>query len=411
MKRNGRKEVTMIRIEGVSSDGGFVFQAAVFLPKIGGNWTETDIKLVSYENGAAEVAIDYTESIPRVAELVAGMFSIKSNCANLYSVILDYRNIRLQIGKTTGRKDIISMIMKARSVADYQKNDNNVSVDTEVCQKHNPLRRSDKPNIRHEVYANFFRFDEIFKWGKSLWFRNLGTRESIIITSLKNGVITVDCIVGGSISDFVAELKKFFVPYSNMYGVKGIDVEFNQFSIRVDDNNVDRILYLYKRSCDMSSGLYEKELEEYYNSSEYIRDHAKSLKKDCRKKVVVKKVQQFQKNADFTIVDKNKQKEWENCKAINSKDDYSNCIIDYTILWAQYMEYLIVKHGQKVSDIWDRSSHFADIYGITGYMYGCAVNILSSVWKYGEELRVQHNARYGHKGDGVVNPAILTISA
>lgn len=42
--------------------------------------------------------------------------------------------------------------------------------------------------------------------------------------------------------------------------------------------------------------------------------------------------------------------------------------------------------------------------------YGCAVNILSSVWKYGEELRVQHNSKYNHNGEGVVNPAVLTIS-
>ncbi len=110
-------------------------------------------------------------------------------------------------------------------------------------------------------------------------------------------------------------------------------------------------------------------------------------------------------------MDKKKQAEWENCKAINSKDDYSNGVIEYAILWAQYMEYLMAKHDKKVSDVWDMSSHFADINGITGFMYGCAVNILSSVWKYGEELRVQHNSKYGHEGDGVVNPAILTISA
>lgn len=134
-------------------------------------------------------------------------------------------------------------------------------------------------------------------------------------------------------------------------------------------------------------------------------------KKNCRKKAVVQKVRDFQKNADFTIVDKKKQAEWENCKAINSKDNYSNGVIEYTILWAQYMEYLMAKYDKKVSEVWDRSSYFADIDGITGFMYGCAVGILSSVWKYGEELRVQHNLRYGHEGDGVVNPAMLTISA
>lgn len=412
MRRNGRKEVTMISFEGVAVDGGFVFKASVFLPNIGGNWTETAFKVTAYEDGVMEIAIDCTETIPRVAELVSGMFSRKSNFTNLDSVILNYRNIHLQIGRSTGRKDIICMLMKAMSASDYKDGDNEVSVDTQTCQKRNPLRDSDKSNMRYEIYTNFFRFDEIFKWGKSLWFRNPDTRESIIISSIKDGIVTVESSVGGLISDFVAELKKFFVPYSNFYGVKALEVEFNQFSIKVDEQNTDRILYLYKRSCDMSSGLWEKEMQEYYNSPEYVRDHAKSLKKENRKKAVVQKVRQFQKrNADFTIADKKKQEEWENCKAINSKDDYSNCVIDYTILWAQYMEYLMAKHDKKLSDVWDMSSHLADIYGITGFMYGCAVSILSSVWKYGEELRVQHNSKYNHEGDGVVNPAILTISA
>lgn len=57
------------------------------------------------------------------------------------------------------------------------------------------------------------------------------------------------------------------------------------------------------------------------------------------------------------------------------------------------------------------SSHLADIYGITGFIYGCSVSILSSVWKYGNELRTQHNSKYDYQGDGVVNPAVLTISA
>lgn len=57
------------------------------------------------------------------------------------------------------------------------------------------------------------------------------------------------------------------------------------------------------------------------------------------------------------------------------------------------------KHDKKLSDVWEISSRLSDIYGITGFMYGCAVNILSSVWKYGEELRVQHNSKYNHNGE------------
>jgi len=161
----------------------------------------------------------------------------------------------------------------------------------------------------------------------------------------------------------------------------------------------------------MSNGLWEKEIQEYYNSPQYVRDHAKSLKKENRKKTVIQKVRQFQKrNVDFSIDDEEKKEKWKKCKSINSEDGYSKGIIDYTILWAQYMEYLMDKHDKKLSDVWEISSRLSDIYGITGFMYGCAVNILSSVWKYGEELRVQHNSKYNHNGEGVVNPAVLTIS-
>ena len=57
----------------------------------------------------------------------------------------------------------------------------------------------------------------------------------------------------------------------------------------------------------------------------------------------------------------------------------------------------------------DRLSHEADIEGITGFMYGCAVSILAQCWKYGEELRKWNNREYYYDGNGVVNPAIMTI--
>jgi len=65
--------------------------------------------------------------------------------------------------------------------------------------------------------------------------------------------------------------------------------------------------------------------------------------------------------------------------------------------------------GKDVIDIADRTSHEADTEGITEFMYGAAVSILSSCWAHGEKLRVWHNKKYNHEGAGVVNPAILTV--
>lgn len=73
--------------------------------------------------------------------------------------------------------------------------------------------------------------------------------------------------------------------------------------------------------------------------------------------------------------------------------------------------------GVKLEDTADRSSHTADYDGITGFMYGAAVSVLSGVWKHGEGLRRWHNLKtqIGNEGEKanakgtVLNPAILDV--
>jgi hypothetical protein len=69
--------------------------------------------------------------------------------------------------------------------------------------------------------------------------------------------------------------------------------------------------------------------------------------------------------------------------------------------------------AQKVFDEVDNRPGF----GITGFMYGCAVAILADVWEYGEELRRWHNLKtqIGKEGERanekgtVLNPAVLCL--
>lgn len=103
-----------------------------------------------------------------------------------------------------------------------------------------------------------------------------------------------------------------------------------------------------------------------------------------------------------------KEKEFEKFVEINSKDFYSLGVVNYVRRWAELMERDIA-NGAKVVDIADGTSREADTEGITGYMYGCAVSALSRFWEHGEELRKWHNKEYNYEGDGVVNPAIITI--
>lgn len=80
--------------------------------------------------------------------------------------------------------------------------------------------------------------------------------------------------------------------------------------------------------------------------------------------------------------------------------------------WAELLEAEIDKSNDIMKcfvDNADRLSREADTEDITGFMYGCAVSILSQCWEYGEYLRKWHNKKYDYDGDGAVNPAVMTV--
>jgi len=103
-------------------------------------------------------------------------------------------------------------------------------------------------------------------------------------------------------------------------------------------------------------------------------------------------------------------------KAAVSKqtDPYSEECYRYAEAWAALME-KGMENGAKLSDIAEDTSHAADTTGITGFMYGCAVSLLSLGWVHGEELRQWHNLATQIENEGevanekgtVLNPALL----
>jgi hypothetical protein len=106
---------------------------------------------------------------------------------------------------------------------------------------------------------------------------------------------------------------------------------------------------------------------------------------------------------------------WQKCKD-NNTDPYGNACIVFAERWADTMEDKIAK-GFSLGDVAEQSSHEADTDGITGFMYGAAVSMLSEVWVHGEELRRWHNldtqieneGEKANKSGGVLNPAMLNI--
>lgn len=96
-----------------------------------------------------------------------------------------------------------------------------------------------------------------------------------------------------------------------------------------------------------------------------------------------------------------------------NSDPYGRAFFTYAERWAGMMEEKIeASEDDEMKVIVDNAkqlSYEADTEGITGFMYGVAVSILSQCWGYGEFLRKWHNKDYGYDGDGVVNPAIITV--
>lgn len=106
-------------------------------------------------------------------------------------------------------------------------------------------------------------------------------------------------------------------------------------------------------------------------------------------------------------------KEYDEYVEKNSHDEYSHACVEFWEKWAHLMESKIKPKKdimKQIVKIADKCCHEADEgIGITGFMYGCAVSALSKHWIYGEELRKWHNKEYNYEGNGVLNPAILTI--
>lgn len=100
----------------------------------------------------------------------------------------------------------------------------------------------------------------------------------------------------------------------------------------------------------------------------------------------------------------------------NNTDPYGGRCVSYAKDWAELME-KSMHNGATLAVCAKQTSHEADTDGITGFMYGAAVSMLSQCWEHGEELRRWHNldTQIGNEGekanekDTTLNPALLNI--
>lgn len=211
-----------------------------------------------------------------------------------------------------------------------------------------------------------------------------------------------EVMLGMNINSAVAEM----VALANKTG-ETIESEFNDNPIVANpgDNSSD-IVKKYDKEC-------AERAKAYKNSPE------------CKLAEEKAKAKQLQRDADLalalTLVGAQiklslKDEEVWNQAVEKNTDSYGCGIIRYANKWACLMEGHI-NNGTSLADCAERLSYLADNEGITGFMYGCAVGILSQVWVHGEELRRWHNIKtqIGDEGEkanesgGTLNPALLII--
>lgn len=180
-----------------------------------------------------------------------------------------------------------------------------------------------------------------------------------------------------------------------------VTAEFNDIELRATPTSAeDEILSAYHAEC-------ERRAEEYRKSPEGI---AAAARQQESQRIAAEAVAEG--ILPFSLKD---QAAWDKSVAVNT-DGYGACVTRFAARFANYMERDMAE-GLPLNEAIEKASHEADKEGITGFMYGCAISILSQVWTHGEQLRQIHNRKtqIGTEGDkanesgGVLNPALLTL--
>lgn len=232
---------------------------------------------------------------------------------------------------------------------------------------------------------------------------------------------SIDVMCGANITGTVAEAISV---------ARGLDVtlrfEFNGVTVSVRrDSNPDLIQRDWSRAqsgyIDQSVGPYpnpvltdeEKESDariEAENESRRQKHQAECEEEDAAHRVRVKA-----KLANSPAIEISDEAGWQKFKE-NNQDGYGGAVVTYAERWAQLME-VEMANGKNLKEVAKAASFEADLEGITGFMYGCAVSILASCWKHGDLLRRWHNlatqirdeGEKANEDGGVLNPALLSI--
>lgn len=224
--------------------------------------------------------------------------------------------------------------------------------------------------------------------------------------------ITLETYAGNSIGVVAKDSQRMAQKESAM-----VNFNFNGINVIVaPDTDIENLLRDYSTAWIMdwkSIGPYPHVeypayLKAEIDEKQRIREeNNQKRQEELRKEEAIEK-EAFDKTVAGIEMEFKDKKTWEDGLALN-QDPYGNSFYVYAEGWAKLMQAEIAK-GRTVQECAEETSFKLSFLGITGFMYGAAVSILSKCWLHGETLRKWHNKEYNHEGDGVVNPAIMTIS-
>jgi hypothetical protein len=196
-----------------------------------------------------------------------------------------------------------------------------------------------------------------------------------------------------------------------------VEFDFNGINIVVSSNtNATHLLRDYfnahlmewKEIGPVTVDKYPLETIVAIENAKIEQDRKEKVKRKEYEDKQAKKMEDFNKEIEGIEMEFSNKEGWDKTVAAN-KDEYGKGIITYAENWAKLMQKHLAE-GKTLEECYDKDSTAADVEGITGFMFGAATNILAHTWKHGEELRKIHNKQYGLEGDGVANPAIITVS-
>lgn len=185
-------------------------------------------------------------------------------------------------------------------------------------------------------------------------------------------------------------------------------------SVSFEFNEIEIVVCLGMTSGDVVSEYHRKSEARHaaYIATPEYKERQRQAEEEGRRKSAARAVAISKAPASMSL---RNPEGWAKACAANT-DGYGGAVMTFAERWARIMESMMAD-GATVAGCADEAMSLADEEGITGFMYGCAVSVLSAVWKHGEELRRWHNkaTQIGTEGDkanesgGVLNPALLSI--